>query len=119
MGLTRAFTQLDGMRDALRGSYPYAAGGAVTYMPSGQRFLAGQQTKGGWIRAPELAPGQETLSAALIRAGLLRTAPAGGSSSAWRTVSWITAAALAAAALFALRRRPRSVPTMSHPDHVS
>jgi hypothetical protein len=102
--------------------YPYAAGGAVTYMPPGQRFLAGQQTKGGWIRAPELAPGQETLRAALIRAGLPRTAPAGGSSSAWRTVSWITAgaaaAALAAAALFALLR-PCSVPTMSHPDHVS
>jgi hypothetical protein len=35
-----------------------------------QRFWGGQRTKGGWMRAPELAPGQQTLAQALIKAGL-------------------------------------------------
>jgi hypothetical protein len=99
--------------------YPYAAGGLVTYMRPGQPFLAGQKTKGGWMRAPELAPGQETLKAALIKAGLPKTAPARGSRSAWRAVGWLTAgivaAALAAAALLTLQRRPRLVPATRKP----
>ncbi len=97
--------------------YPYASGGLVTYMRAGQRLWAGQQTKGGWMRAPELAPGQETLRAALIKAGLPKTAPVRTANSAWRTVGWVAgvmvAAALAAAALLALPRRLRAVPTRS------
>jgi hypothetical protein len=53
--------------------YPYAAGGPVTHMESAQRFWNEQRTKGGWFRAPELAEGQQTLTAALISAGLPAT----------------------------------------------
>jgi hypothetical protein len=99
--------------------YPYASGGPVTYMPPGQRFWAGQQTKGGWMRAPELAPGQETLRAALVKAGLPKSAPARGWSSARGTVGWIAAgmvaAALGAIALLTLRRRPPSAETSTRP----
>jgi hypothetical protein len=90
--------------------YPYAAGGVVTYMRPGQRFWGGQRTHGGWIRAPELAPSQESLRTALIEAGLPRLAPGRGSNTAWRIVGWTAAAMVgtmgAAATLFALRRRP-------------
>ncbi len=89
--------------------YPYASSGLVTYMRAGQRFWGGQRTKGGWMRVSELAPGQETLRVALIKAGLPKTAPARNSNSARRTVGWVAggmvAAALAAGALLALRRR--------------
>jgi hypothetical protein len=91
--------------------YPYASGGMVTHMRPGQEFWAGQQTKGGWMRAPELAPGQETLASALIKEGLPKAAPARNANSAWRTVGWIAAgvaAALAPIALLTLRRRPRA-----------
>jgi hypothetical protein len=89
--------------------YPYAAGGLVTFMASGQRLWAGQRAKGGWMRAPELAPGQPTLREALIANGLPRTRPTEASSLGWSPVGWVTAEALAlvAAALFALRRHRR------------
>jgi hypothetical protein len=90
--------------------YPYAAGGLVTFMAPGQGLWAGQRTNGGWMRAPELAPGQQTLREALIAQGLPRTRPAAGSSLGWSPVGWASAAALAlvVAALVALRRHRRA-----------
>ena len=91
--------------------YPHAAGGLVTFMRPGQPLWDGQRTKGGWIRAPELAPGQQTLRAALITKGLPATSPTRGSGLGWPTLGWTAATAaaisLAVAAVAALRRYPR------------
>jgi hypothetical protein len=93
--------------------YPYAADGVVTHMSPGQPFWDGQESKGGWMRAPELAPGQETLRAALVLAGLPDAAVRASSRSRLATVWWAAAgvlvATLGAGGLLALRRRPRSV----------
>jgi hypothetical protein len=48
--------------------YPYAKGGAVTYMKPGQRIFD-TRSRGGWYR------GGAALKATLVRAGLPRTAP--------------------------------------------
>jgi hypothetical protein len=50
--------------------YPYAAGGPVSYMRSGQKFWDGQQTVGGWYQ------GTDRLKAMLMKAGLPSSAPA-------------------------------------------
>jgi hypothetical protein len=87
--------------------YPYAAGRVVTFMPAGQHLWGGQRTKGGWMRAPELAPGQQTLRAALVHAGLPAAAPTPrtleSSPLRWGAVA-AGAVALAMAAFVALRR---------------
>ena len=44
--------------------YPYAAAGAVTFMPKGQRFWGTERTRGGWSR------GSRALADALVTAGL-------------------------------------------------
>jgi hypothetical protein len=44
--------------------YPYAAVGAVTFMPKGQRFWGTRRTRGGWSR------GSPSLTDALVAAGL-------------------------------------------------
>jgi hypothetical protein len=53
----------------LQDLYPYAVGGVVTYMKAGQVFWGDQRTHGGWYRA------QPGLKAALVAAGLPKTAP--------------------------------------------
>jgi len=86
--------------------YPYAAGGAVTYMAPGQPVFGGQiRTHGGWYR------GGAALKRTLVEAGLPRTPPVEGGSSWFSTTSagmWSTFAALAlvlaATAAFARRR---------------
>jgi hypothetical protein len=55
--------------------YPYARGGAVTYMKPGQPIF-GMDSRGGWYR------GGADLKRALVRAGLPRTAPRTGGGSA-------------------------------------
>ncbi len=49
--------------------YPYATGGPVTYMRSGQSFWGDQQTIGGWYR------GSGQLKTMLVNAGLPQSAP--------------------------------------------
>ena len=49
--------------------YPYAAGGPVSYMRTGQKFWDTQSTVGGWYR------GTARLKAMLIKAGLPASAP--------------------------------------------
>jgi hypothetical protein len=49
--------------------YPYAKGGPFTYMRPGQAFWEGEQTLGGWFRAPGLRR-------ILVRMGLPAVAPA-------------------------------------------
>lgn len=61
--------QVDRLRQYL---YPYAVGGPVTYMPSGQRVYE-QRTRGGWYRA------SIGLRDQLIDAGLPARAPKSGS----------------------------------------
>jgi hypothetical protein len=86
--------------------YPYAAGGAVTFMAPGQPVFGGRYvTHGGWYR------GGAALKQTLVDAGLPATSPGGGGSSWFSTTNagmWSTLAALAlllaAAAAFAHRR---------------
>jgi hypothetical protein len=81
--------------------YPYAQGGAVTYMAPGQRFWD-QRTAGGWHR------GTSQLKTMLVKAGLPRTSPQPARSSGrTRGVAIGTGAGilLAAGALALLRRR--------------
>jgi hypothetical protein len=49
--------------------YPYARGGPVTYMRSGQSFWGDQHTVGGWYR------GSGQLKTMLVKAGLPQSAP--------------------------------------------
>jgi hypothetical protein len=93
--------------------YPYANGGAVTYMRPGQHFWGTQRTVGGWYRATT------TVKPALVHAGLPRTPSlpsggGGGSSHGW-LIAGIALAVLAAAALAltrvpSVRRRLRPLP---------
>ena len=84
--------------------YPYASGGALTYMKSGQRIFD-MRTRGGWYRG-----GQE-LKQILVRAGLPRSAPRSSSSSSGSNLGMLLgigapgAALLAGAAVFLARRR--------------
>jgi hypothetical protein len=83
--------------------YPYAAGGAVTYTAPGQPIFS-SETDGGWFRGPEL-------KRVLVQTGLPRTAPSGGSGSAftldspWPLVTGIAVTLLAALGLLAATRR--------------
>jgi hypothetical protein len=84
--------------------YPYAKGGAVTYMKPGQRIFD-SRTKGGWY------PGGTALKDTLVRAGLPKSAPRGSSSTNLGLVAGIGipgAMALAGAAFLVARRRSRS-----------
>ena len=58
--------------------YPYAAGGAVSYMEPGQQIWD-QKTHGGWYRAGSLS---SELREMLVNAGLPKTAPAVGNRNA-------------------------------------
>jgi LPXTG-motif cell wall-anchored protein len=87
--------------------YPYAVGGAVTYMKPGQRIFNGRAT-GGWYA------GGPALKRLLVRAGLPTSAPraaTGASSSNLALFAGIGipgALALAGAALLVARRRSSS-----------
>ena len=81
--------------------YPYARGGAVTYMKPGQRIFEGQ-THGGWYMATGL-------KATLMQLGLPARAPQGSSSSgAGLALLGIPGALALAGIAFALRRRRAS-----------
>ena len=89
--------------------YPYAAGGAVSYLRPGRVFMGGQTTVGGWYR------GGLALKQDLVALGLPATAP-GGDGFTW-PASLLAGIAAGAAALlllivgaFRLRRRPQPVP---------
>jgi hypothetical protein len=93
--------------------YPYAPSGPVTFVPTGQAWLGGQLTKGGWYRA------SPHFSALLITAGLPASAPTPSAASEQprkigADAATIIAVALASAllvttlALFFTRRRPLS-----------
>ena len=61
----------DNMADAVRQDlYPYARGGAVTYMKPGQTFFGREHTFGGWYRSTP------ALKRLLVQAGLPARAPA-------------------------------------------
>lgn len=81
--------------------YPYARGGAVTYMAPGQHFWD-QTTRGGWFRS------NSQLKSMLVKAGLPRTSPEPARASGrTRGVAIGTGAGilLAAGALMLVRRR--------------
>jgi hypothetical protein len=81
--------------------YPYARGGAVTYLKPGQRIFD-MRTRGGWYR------GGEALKQTLVQAGLPRTRPAradGANLAVLLGVGAPGALLLAGAALFVARRR--------------
>jgi hypothetical protein len=89
--------------------YPYAAGGAVSFMRPGQFVWEGQTTVGGWYR------GGSALKQDLVALGLPVKAPDGGGFSLpVGAIAGIAAGALAAVLLilaaFRLRRRPQPVP---------
>lgn len=80
--------------------YPYATGGAVTYMEPNQRFWDNQRTVGGWFR------GSSEVKSMLVKAGLPAKAPsARKGSSKVMAVGVGAGIALAAGALLLLRRR--------------
>ena len=85
-------------------AYPYAQGGAVTYVRPGQPIF-GMTTRGGWYRA-------HGLKQTLVRNGLPATAPAGSSSANLALVAGIgipgALAVLGAAGFLATRRRRAS-----------
>jgi hypothetical protein len=81
--------------------YPYAAGGAVTYMKPGQAIFD-SKTIGGWY------PAGNALKQLLVRTGLPQTAPRGSSGANLALVAGIGipgALVLAGAALLVARRR--------------
>jgi opacity protein-like surface antigen len=83
--------------------YPYAIGGAVTYMRPGQAIF-GRKTIGGWY------PAGEALKQMLVRGGLPKSAPGGSSGTNLALVAGIGipgALVLAGAALLVARRRSR------------
>jgi hypothetical protein len=86
-------SEVDTLRQDL---YPYAAGGAVTYMAPGVKFWGDQRTRGGWYR------GTPYFKDMLVRAGLpARAVQAERSSS--RSKSWASRpTSIAAAAGLAL-----------------
>jgi hypothetical protein len=101
----------DNALDELRQDiYPYAQGGAVTYVAPGQPFFGGDRTKGGWFR------GYADLKQLLVDAGLPATQPTGGTGAAY-DVSWpaaalsaVVVALLGTALVFVVRRRPGPLP---------
>jgi hypothetical protein len=83
--------------------YPYARGGAVTYMRPGQAIF-NTKTRGGWY------PAGEGLKLMLVRSGLPTSAPRGSSGTNLALVAGIGipgALVLAGAALLVARRRSR------------
>ena len=87
--------------------YPYARGGAVTYMKPGQPIFS-STTPGGWYRDPGL-------KRTLVRLGLPATAPSAASSdgTSWTLPAGLGVAALllvAAALLFRHRQRGQRSP---------
>ena len=80
--------------------YPYARGGAVTYMKPGQRIFEGQ-THGGWYMATGL-------KATLMQLGLPARAPQGSSSSGAGLALLGIPGALALAGIAFALRRPRA-----------
>jgi hypothetical protein len=92
--------------------YPYAKGGPVTYTQAGQRFFETRMTRGGWYQA------SPALKDTLVKLGLPRTAPSGGSTGdgAGFTDFWPAIAAAFALGLIGLtavvmRRRLRTAAT--------
>jgi hypothetical protein len=87
--------------------YPYARGGAVTYMKPGQPIFDGK-TQGGWYRNPEL-------KTTLVALGLPKVAPSssGGASVALIAGLAAGAALLAAGALLWWRHRGQRSPSTS------
>jgi hypothetical protein len=92
--------------------YPYAKGGPVTYTQAGQRFFETRTTRGGWYQA------SSALKDTLLKLGLPRTAPSGGSTrnGAGFTDFWLAIAAAFALGLIGLtavvmRRRLRTAAT--------
>ena len=84
--------------------YPYAQGGAVTYMKPGQSIFD-MKTIGGWY------PAGDALKQLLVRAGLPKTAPRGSSGANLALVAGIGipgALVLVGAALLVARRRSRA-----------
>ncbi len=90
--------------------YPYAGGGAVTYMRPGQKVFSWQRTRGGWYAA-------YGLRSLLVGTGLPARAPTPGNSGlplggAWLFVLGGTVVLLVLAAGAAVaRRRPGPAPT--------
>jgi hypothetical protein len=92
--------------------YPYAHGGAVTYMRPGQSFWGTQKAVGGWFQATT------SVKAALVHAGLPKTPPTqsggGGSSHGWLIggilLGVLAAAAIALTRVPSVRRRLRPLP---------
>jgi hypothetical protein len=81
--------------------YPYAKPSPVTHMRAGQRFWGDMHTKGGWVVA------EAGLKAALVKAGLPKSAPrvAGAGSFPWAWTSAGAAFAVVLLLVVALRRR--------------
>jgi hypothetical protein len=95
--------ELDELRQEI---YPYADGGAVTYMPPAQEFFGNMKTRGGWFR------GYADLKPLLVELGVPASPPTASPGSGYE-VSWPTAglvvalvAALGAALVLIARRRP-------------
>jgi hypothetical protein len=117
------FPNGQGTEDTVRQSvWPYAAGGPLTYMASGQPVLDGT-TKGGWFRATDTLrqtlvslglPDRQPLAApaapAPAPAPAPVTAPADPAPAAWPRVAVGAGLLLAVAAAGALVRRRRSGP---------
>jgi hypothetical protein len=96
-GVPNGTNQSSSLRQHL---YPYAVGGAVSYMPKGQGIFD-QATTGGWFRAPA------SFRHTLISMGLPRNAPTvsrGGPRAAWMLAP-LAALLLAAMPLVTRRRR--------------
>ena len=87
--------------------YPYAKGGAVAYMRSGQPIFDAE-TIGGWYQNPEL-------KRTLVSLGLPASAPSDGSGFDYTLVFGLVAAGLlgAAALLFVRRQRGQRSPATS------
>jgi hypothetical protein len=88
--------------------YPYAKGGAVTYMKPGQPIFYGT-TRGGWYR-------DAGLKRTLVSLGLPATAPSASNGTSWTLPTGLAAAALVAVAallLFWRRQRGQRSPSTS------
>ena len=90
-----------GLGTLVQDVYPYAKPSPVTYMRPGQRVWSGMRTRGGWFVA---GPG---LKAALVAAGLPKSAPpASAASFPW---AWTLAGVAAVVALLVLAWRRRNI----------
>lgn len=93
-------------------AYPYATPAPVSYMPAGQSFFDGRQTRGGWY------VGGSGFRQALVQVGLPATPPSATGGSTFLgletgtivvvAVAAVIALALAAGLGLAVRRRPRT-----------